>query len=53
VCFLAAVAFLGVNGYDFNATDREVLTVVLALAAGRISEAELADWIREHMTPQG
>jgi death-on-curing protein len=53
VCFLAAATFLGVNGYDFNATDSEVLTVILALAAGRISEAELADWIRRHMAPYG
>jgi death-on-curing protein len=46
--FLAMVTFLGVNGYDPRPTDVEVVTEVLALADGRISEGELADWIRQH-----
>ena len=51
VGFLAAVTFLGINGYDSAASDTEVLTAILALAAGRISEEELADWISLHTTP--
>lgn len=47
---LAMVTFLGLNGYDMNATDPEVLTLMLALADGRVSEAALADWLRRHMT---
>jgi death-on-curing protein len=37
--FLAMITFLGVNGYDFSATDAEV---------GGISEDALSDWIRLH-----
>jgi death on curing protein len=46
--FLAIVTFLGMNGRDLVATDAEVVTEILALADGRVSEGELADWIRRH-----
>lgn len=46
--FLAMVTFLGVNGYDFSATDAEVVIEMLALADGRVSEDALADWVRQH-----
>jgi death-on-curing protein len=46
--FLAIVTFLGINGYDLKATDAEVVTGILALADGRVSEEALADWIRKH-----
>lgn len=46
--FLAMVTFLGVNGYGFSATDAEVVTEILALADGSVSEEALADWIRQH-----
>ena len=46
--FLAMITFLGVNGYDFSATDAEVVTTILELADGSISEDALADWIRLH-----
>jgi prophage maintenance system killer protein len=46
--FLAMVTFLGVNGYDFAATEAEVVTEIVALAGGRVSEEALADWIRQH-----
>lgn len=45
--FLAMVTFLGVNGYAFDATDADVVTRFVALAAGDVSEDELAAWIRE------
>lgn len=47
--FLAIAAFLGINGHDFQATDAEVVTQMMGLADGQISEDELADWIGEHM----
>ena len=47
---LAIATFLGINGYDLKATDAEVVTKVLALADSRVSEEELADWIRKHTT---
>ena len=45
--FLAMVTFLGVNGYDFEAAEPEVVAEFLALADGRVSEETLADWIRQ------
>jgi death-on-curing protein len=47
--FLAMVTFLGINGRQLEATDAEVVTEFLALAEGSVSEAELADWIRDHV----
>ena len=46
--FLAMVTVLGLNGHDFFATETEVVTEILALADGRVSEEELAEWIRRH-----
>jgi death-on-curing protein len=46
--FLAMVTFLGINSYTFDATDANVVTQFVALAAGDVSEARLADWIRDH-----
>ena len=48
--FLAIVTFLGVNGHDLEATDAEVVAEMSALAEGRVSEEELAAWIRRHGT---
>ena len=39
---------MGVNGYELTATDREIVAEIFALAGGRISEAALSAWIREH-----
>jgi death-on-curing protein len=47
--FLSIVTFLGVNGHDLDATDAEVISEMLALADGRVSEEELAEWIRQHI----
>ena len=38
-------AFLERNGVELNATDVEAVSTILALAAGELSEAELATWI--------
>jgi death on curing protein len=48
--FLAMVTFLEMNGHAFNATDAEIVVEILALADGRVSEAELTDWVRKHCT---
>jgi death-on-curing protein len=45
---LAMVTFLGLNGHDFSATEAEVVTTILALADGSLSEEALAGWIRHH-----
>ena len=46
--FLALVTFLALNGFAFAATDADVVTRFVALAAGDITEEELADWTRHH-----
>ena len=52
VSFLAAVVFLGLNGYTLQATDDEVVAKTLALAAGELPEADLATWIRARIQPK-
>jgi death on curing protein len=46
--FLAMVTFLGLNGYELDATDADVVAEVLALAAGDVPEDALVDWMRQH-----
>ncbi len=48
--FLTAVIFLGLNRKDLDATESEVVQAMVALAAGSLSEADLATWIRERLT---
>ncbi len=43
--------FLMLNGNALTATDAEVVVAMLALAAGELSEEELADWFRQHIAP--
>lgn len=46
VVFQAMYVFLGINGIAITADEEEVVRVVLALAAGDLSESELGDWLR-------
>lgn len=48
--FLALATFLELNGQELTASETEVVSEILALASGRVSESELADWIRQHTT---
>jgi death-on-curing protein len=41
--------FLMLNGYALGATDAELVVAFVALAAGELSEEELADWFRQHL----
>ena len=41
--------FLVLNGYALTATDAELVVAFLALAAGELSEEEMADWFRGHL----
>ena len=41
--------FLRLNGQALSFAPREAIDVVLALAAGEISEDELADWFRQRL----
>ncbi len=46
--FVAAEMFLILNGYLLTADDASSAVIMLAVAAGDISEAEFAAWIRLH-----
>jgi death on curing protein len=46
--FVAAVMFLRLNGYTLTADDTAKVLTMLAVAAGEITEAEFAMWIRQH-----
>ena len=48
VAFVVMVTFLELNGLPFDAEEAEVVRAMLALAAGRLSEGELAKWLRSH-----
>lgn len=41
--------FLMLNGHALTASDAELVVAILALAAGELSEEELADWFRAHI----
>ena len=47
--FLAMAIFAGLNGYELEATDTEVVTLMLGLAAGHLKEADLVAWLRTHL----
>lgn len=41
--------FLMLNGFAVSASDAELAVAFVALAAGELSEEELADWFRAHL----
>jgi death on curing protein len=45
------IVFLGLNSIDLDASQEEATAIVLALAAGEISEEVLANWVAHHMKP--
>lgn len=47
--FLAVGLFLYLNGHRLTASQADATRAVLALAAGEISEAQFAQWIRDNM----
>ncbi len=52
ISFLAAVIFLGLNGFDFVAPEDEVVERTLALASGNLDEEAVAEWIRSRTQPR-
>jgi death-on-curing protein len=51
VGFMAAYVFLGLNGYDLDADEPEIVTTMEAVAAGTMTEAVLAKWFRGRIQP--
>jgi len=52
ISFLAAVIFLGLNGFDLVAPDEEVVEKMMAIASGKLAEEAIADWIRSRIEPR-
>ena len=49
IAFVTMGVLLGLNGWEIEAPEQEVVTVMLALAAGEAGEEELASWLRSRM----
>jgi death-on-curing protein len=49
--FMMGAGFLEVNGMEFQATEAEVVLRTLALAAGEMTEAQYASWLKENSRP--
>lgn len=49
--FLGAGMFLRLNGHRLTATPQDATLTMLALAAGDVTEAAYASWLRDHTTP--
>jgi death-on-curing protein len=49
VGFVTMAVFLGLNGHAIEAPESEVVTIMMALAAGELAEEELAGWLRSRL----
>lgn len=45
---LALYTFLGINGVDFIVPEANAAAIILSLAAGEVTEENLARWIRDN-----
>jgi death-on-curing protein len=48
IAFIAMVAFLRKNGIEFRPDQAQPTAIILAVAAGEVSEESLARWIRDN-----
>lgn len=46
---VAAEGFLFINGFEIDATDAQLVELILSLAAGDISESAVAAWLRQRL----
>ncbi len=53
IAFVTMAVFLELNGAQLEAEEPEVVTVMLALAAGEMSEEQLAAWVRTRTAAVG
>jgi death-on-curing protein len=49
--FMAAYLFLGRNGYEFTAEEKEVVIKTLTVAAGELDEQNYAAWLKANSKP--
>lgn len=48
IAFLAMYLFLGLNDFELEATQAQVVDVMLELAGGSLEETALGEWLRTH-----
>jgi len=53
IAFVTMAVFLELNGVELKADEAEVVTVMLALAAGELDQEELAAWVRTRSAAAG
>lgn len=51
IAAVVSETFLLLNGHGLTATDAELVVAFMELAAGTLTEEELADWFRHHLDP--
>ena len=51
VAFMAMYTFLGLNGFEIDAKEPEVVDLMLGVADSSISEEQLIYWLRMHVVP--
>jgi len=51
VGYMSTYAFLGLNGFDVDAAEPEVVLIMVDLASGSLSEEQFGDWLRAHAVP--
>jgi len=47
--FLAMYVFLGLNGQEIVAEENEIVELMVGIAERRLSEGEVAAWLRDHV----
>lgn len=51
--FLGIGLCLDLNGMSLDVDQAEAVAIIFAMAAGDVTEDQLATWIRQHMVPAG
>lgn len=51
VGFMAAYVFLGMNGFDLEAPEPDVVLTMLDLASDDLTENQFGQWLRAHAIP--
>ena len=48
VAFVLMDVFLQQNGWEIKAAEEDAYTIIMALASGQLTKAQLATWLKEH-----
>ena len=51
--YLALLLFLDLNGFELRVEQVEAIQTILKVAAGKMPESELTEWIRSHLRRPG